>query len=301
MKRSERHRLKEIELAVSLTRARGTVERYKREIALGTIAALVLLAAAVGYFVWRGRINAQSHERLADAMAIMDAPVVPPAPPGTNPRQPPQPGSYPSERARLEAALPKFNAVSEAYPSTAAGLAARYHAASALAALGRTAEAISKYDEVVQRAGDRIYGQTARLGKADTLALAGKYEEALAIYRDLAARTDGTLPVDAVLMQLGRTCVAAGKETEARQAFTRIVDEFPESTYLPDARRELDNLAAKVSARSAEAVRQQLVDQLRAQKIRRDETRYRTQLDEIESHDLPPGYDSLQERQHFIP
>jgi TolA-binding protein len=65
---------------------------------------------------------------------------------------------------------------------------------------------------------------------------------------ELAARKDGSLPVDAILMQLGRACLTAGKAQEAKQAFTRIVDEFPESTYLPDARRELDNLAAKASA-----------------------------------------------------
>jgi outer membrane protein assembly factor BamD (BamD/ComL family) len=50
------------------------------------------------------------------------------------------------------------------------------------------------------------------------------------------------MPTDAVLMQLGRAYLAAGKKTEARQTFTRIVDEFPDSQYVPDARRELDSL-----------------------------------------------------------
>ncbi len=248
MKRAERHHLKENELAVSLRRARTTAEQYRREIAFGTVAVLVALAAAVGYVVWKGRTDAQASERLAEAMAIMDAPVTPATPPAGTPPPAPTPGSYPTERARLEAALPKFLAAADAYPSTGAGIAARYHAASTLASLGRSSDAVSRYDEVIARAGNGVYGQMARLGKADALVLGGKYEDALAIYRELAARKDGTLPVDAILMQLGRACVAAGKTQEAKQAFTRIVDEFPESTYLADARRELDNLAARASA-----------------------------------------------------
>jgi hypothetical protein len=247
MKRSERHHLKENELAVSLRRARTTAEQYRREIVLGTVALLLVLAGIVGYAVWKGRTDSQASERLAEGMAIMDAPVAPPPTAGTPPA-PPVPGTYASQRAKLEAALPKFIAAADAYPSTNSGIAARYHAASILASLGRSSEAVSRYDDVIARAGDAVYGQMARLGKADALVLGGKYDEALAIYRELAARKDGSLPVDAILMQLGRACLAAGKTQEAKQAFTRIVDEYPESTYLTDARRELDSLAARASA-----------------------------------------------------
>jgi outer membrane protein assembly factor BamD (BamD/ComL family) len=40
-------------------------------------------------------------------------------------------------------------------------------------------------------------------------------------------------------MQLGRTYVRAGRKEEAARAFTRVVEEFPESVYAADARREL--------------------------------------------------------------
>ena len=43
-------------------------------------------------------------------------------------------------------------------------------------------------------------------------------------------------------MQLGRTYLAAGKRTEAQQTFTRLVDEYPESPFSGDARKELDTL-----------------------------------------------------------
>lgn len=244
MKRSERHHLKENELAISLRRARAVAEQHRREITFATIGILVILAASVGYLVWRQRTNSLAEERLADALTIAEAPVVPPAPaspPGAAP-PPRTPGTYPSERVKLEAALPKLLSAAEAYPSTMAGIAARYHAASALTALGRSQEAVARYDEVIQRAGDGIYGQMARLGKADALGLSGQYDQAIAIYRELSARKDLGLPIDGVLMQLGRTYAAAGKTTEAKQTFNRIVDEFPDSPYSAEARQQLQAL-----------------------------------------------------------
>jgi outer membrane protein assembly factor BamD (BamD/ComL family) len=50
------------------------------------------------------------------------------------------------------------------------------------------------------------------------------------------------MPVDAILMQLGRTYLEAGKRSDAQQTFNRIVEEFPDSAFSSDAKRELDNL-----------------------------------------------------------
>jgi outer membrane protein assembly factor BamD (BamD/ComL family) len=48
--------------------------------------------------------------------------------------------------------------------------------------------------------------------------------------------------VDGVLMALGRTYAKAGRADEAARAFSRIVDEFPQSVYAADARRERDQV-----------------------------------------------------------
>ena len=44
-------------------------------------------------------------------------------------------------------------------------------------------------------------------------------------------------------MQLARAYVKAGKPTEARAAFKRIVDEFPESNYVAEARLQITSLS----------------------------------------------------------
>ena len=92
----------------------------------------------------------------------------------------------------------------------------------------------------MDRAGDSVYGQMAKLGKADAEVAAGKFDGAIAVYKALSADKDGSLPVDGILMQLGRACDAAGKAADARQAFKRIIDEFPQSPYSAEAKRALD-------------------------------------------------------------
>jgi hypothetical protein len=133
-------------------------------------------------------------------------------------------------------------AVAGTHPDADAGIAARYHAAAVLMALGRHAEAQQRYQEVVDRAGKSVYGQMAKLGKAEAEVAAGKFDGAIAVYRELSADKEGQLPVDGILMQLGRACDAAGKPADARHAFKRIVDEFPQSPYSAEAKRALDQI-----------------------------------------------------------
>jgi TolA-binding protein len=108
--------------------------------------------------------------------------------------------------------------------------------------LGDPGGAAGAYQQVIDQAGDRIYGQMARLGLAEAQAASGQYDQAIKTFQDLSQRKDGPLPVDGVLMQLGRTYLDAGKRTEAQQTFNRLVEEFPESPFSADARRQLDDM-----------------------------------------------------------
>ncbi|MEO8522524.1 MAG: tetratricopeptide repeat protein, partial [Acidobacteriota bacterium] len=167
--------------------------------------------------------------------------VAPVAPAPGSPMPVQQPGTFQTERAKLEAALPRFQEAYDRYPNTSAGIVARYHAAGTLASLGRLAEAESRYQEVIDKAGSRIYGRTGRLGLAQVQVAQGKYEPAIAIYQQLTTDTTSQIPVDGVLMELGRAYLKAGKKSEAAHAFTRVVEEFPQSLYAADARREMED------------------------------------------------------------
>jgi TolA-binding protein len=242
MKSIERHKLKENEFARSVARARDVMDTRGRDIGMIAFVVIVAIALAGSYAAWRNSRNVKANTMLAAAFAVSEAPVVAPTAPAPGSPMPiQQAGTYQTEQAKLEAALPKFLEAADKYPNTDAGIAARYHAASTLAALGRYGEAEQRYQEVVDKAGNRLYRRTARLGLADAQVSQAKYDQAIKTYQELTTDTSSQLPLDGVLMQLGRAYMKAGKKTEATQAFTRVVDEFPTSAYAADARREMED------------------------------------------------------------
>ncbi|MBI3047414.1 MAG: tetratricopeptide repeat protein [Acidobacteria bacterium] len=246
MKTKERHQLKENELAQMLAAARENYEKHKRVVTGILLVVIVVGAVVAGVLAWRGQTEARAEQLLGEAMVTFNARVIPvtaePAAPGEVPAAATigATGTFPTVAAKLNAALPKLKAAADAYPETEAGLTARYHYASSLAALGRHDEAVKAFDEVVARAGnDSLYGRMARLGKADTLVRAGQYDAAIATWKELASGADEALPKDAILMELGKAYQAAGNAEEARKTFTQLIDEHPTSPYTAEARAEL--------------------------------------------------------------
>src|SRR5262245_60825906 len=248
MKRQERHHLKENELVHTIEATRDFVETRQREIGMGVVAVLVIAAVAAGVYFYRQSSQSRGSELLAEAMVALNARVVPvgaatqgediPAAASLGAT-----GSFATESAKLNAALPKLQAAADAYPDSPAGITARYHLAGALAALARHDDAIKQFDDVVKRAGSgSIYGRMARLGKADTQARAGQIDAAIATWKEMAASTTGDFPVDAILMELGRAYTQKGDREEARKTFTELIDQHPNSPYTPEARTELENL-----------------------------------------------------------
>ena len=241
MKSTERHRLKENEFARTVGRARELLETRRRDMTAIVVVLVAAILLAAGYGWWRQARNAKANTMLAAALAVAEAPVVAPTPPAPGSPIPiQQPGTFQTERAKLEAALPKFLEVADKYPNAAAGITARYRAAGVLASLERLPEAEQRYQEVIDKAGSRIYGRTARLGLAEVQVAQAKYDSATKILQELSTDSKSEIPVDAVLMVLGRAYMKAGKKNEAAHAFSRVVEEFPQSLYVADARKEME-------------------------------------------------------------
>jgi TolA-binding protein len=128
----------------------------------------------------------------------------------------------------------------DTYPSTDAGVTARFRAAATLADLGRHGEAAQRYREVLDKAGrSSIYARTAKLGLADCLAAEGKYDEAISTLKELTTDPNSQLPLDGILMQLARTAAKGGKTDEATRAYNRVINEFPQSIYVTEAKQKI--------------------------------------------------------------
>ena len=145
MKRKQRQHLKGNELAQTLNAARDFVDLHSKQITTVLVAILVVAAAALIVSVIRNRSQAQGQELLAEAMVALNARVVPIGATGED-NVPAAAtlgatGTFATEEAKLNAALPKLKAAADTYPDSQAGITARYHLAGALAALGRHQEA----------------------------------------------------------------------------------------------------------------------------------------------------------------
>lgn len=246
MKHTERQHLKDNELANALGQAQDWAGTNGRTL-ITIIAAIVVIAGAVlGYRAWASGKDDQSRVALAEAMVIEEARVMPPAPPSGMTNDPNAiggqlPGTYPTERAKLEAALPKFQAAADAYPSTDAGLTARYHVAKTMVALGRFTDAIPQYDQVIS-GGNALLARSAKLGKAEAQLRAAQYDPAIATLKQIVDAKEAGLPAEGVLMELARAYKLAGKTEDARKTFTQVVEQHGESAYAGDARSELEKL-----------------------------------------------------------
>jgi TolA-binding protein len=238
MKRAERHHLKENELERLALHARETMDARRRELTIAMAVVALIGAVAIGYVVWNQRVEGRAHGLLAEALIVEEARIGPPAAPGTVDPTP----SFPTERERAQAAVAKFKLVADSYPDSDAGIFARYKEAAINMTLGSADQAAAAYQSVIDRDADGVYGQMARLGLAEAQARGGQYDQAINAFMELSQLKDGPLPIDAILMELGRTYVQAGKPTEAEQTFTRLIEEYPDSPFNEAAKRQLEAL-----------------------------------------------------------
>jgi TolA-binding protein len=247
MKHAERRHLKDNELAIALSQANEWRNQNQGTVTLILAIVAVAIVGAIGFTTWRNSVDSKARALLAEAMVVNDARVTPPAPPpdpsgNASPAAPVQPpNSYPTEKAKLEAALPKFTAAADAYPSTEPGLTARFHAASALVGLGRFDEAVAQYDRVIAD-GSGLLAQMARLGKAEAQLRGSKYDAAIASFKDLSEKTDTGVPKEAMLLELARAYRLAGKNEDARKTLSQIVEQHADSPSASEARSELEKI-----------------------------------------------------------
>src|SRR5262245_35510293 len=134
MKRTERRHLKTNELASLTAQAREAYEARRVQVIVGLVAVVVLVGREGGYFIWRVCLpQGRPYALLAESLVVDEARVGPAVAPGT-------PGSggqsFASQREKNQALLTKFRAAADGYPSTDAGVFARYREATTWMALG---------------------------------------------------------------------------------------------------------------------------------------------------------------------
>jgi tetratricopeptide (TPR) repeat protein len=220
--------------------ALGRTVEYSRShiqmllIAVGTLVVVVL--AAVGAWLWRANAAARTNERLAEALEVYQAPVVTDDARPDDPEEP----SFASEEARRQRAGELFEEVRGG--SGGAADVALVYLGQIAAESGDTARAREHWERFLDRGGNHVLAGSVRVSLIGLDRAEGQSER---VASELEAMLDVTpearpLPGDLVLYELGKTYEALGRDEDAESVYQRLIEEYPRSAFVGEARTKLD-------------------------------------------------------------
>ena len=223
-RRITRKQLKEDEFVSTVDRLiRQFGEYWKQAVAaLGALLVVVFVWWAVAQ--WSGSQADAASAKLAEAVSTYEEAV---AQGGTG---------------DIAAAEAGFNEVVDQYGRTVSADIARLYQARIKLGKGQTDEAKT----ILVRLADRHEGDPlGRLAALDLVRLrtaSGQGAEVAVELEKMVVGRDARLPRDVALFELGEVFVAEQKPDQAREYYQKLVDEFPESPYVSQARQRLNEL-----------------------------------------------------------
>jgi tetratricopeptide (TPR) repeat protein len=246
VKRSERHHLKQNDLLHWLEQFAGWAAENRSFLKIGGIAVLVAAVVVGGIYVYRHGRDQAAETALSEALEVYHGVVRedsiisgPDAGPTFNSRE-----------ERYVAALEALEDVEQKYTAIKQGREARFYMALSKAGLGELEQSEALLEDVVDKRGDLLYylaSQTLATVKADR----GDHASAAELYRTLVDDAKGPLPKDQLLFRMAEQLEADGKLREARQIYTRFLEEYPTSSLRSQAQQKSELLEFRLKASPA--------------------------------------------------
>lgn len=234
MARLSRHELKEDEFVSTVEAAQEFARQHANEIVAGVLAALIVIAAVVGWHMYSARQEAAANAALGRALKTYQAEVgqAPAANLFNQDANTPQPAApeFSTDQQKYQAALKQFTDVVAKYPRQAAADFARYHIGLCQAALGNDAAAVGTL-EAASKSSDKNVGALADEALAGELNKTGKPDEAVKIYQNLAEHPTSTVPRAAALLAEANV-YRSTKPAQARVLYEQVQKEFGSDAYL---------------------------------------------------------------------
>ena len=223
-----RRDMKRNELAETVGKTVGYVSEHKKgavEIAAIAVGIAVLVG---GFFLYRAWTERSAGKALSSALEVLATPLASDQAAGAA-------KTYPNAAAR-RAEAEKFLRQAARHGSTAPGRAAQV----VLAADG--ADKAPQSIEVFEKAARQGKSETAAVAEIDAarlLAASGKTAEAIDRLKRAIDSPSSAAPKDALLFTLGQIYEQSGAAADARAAYQRLINDFPNSPYRADARQKV--------------------------------------------------------------
>lgn len=235
MKSDFRHRMKQDELRTGVAHAWKWERLHDREVKITLAVALGAAVIAAGLYQYQKHQTQEGARAFSQAQEIFEAPVLAELPEGA---ERPTITSYATAAEKYQKAATAFDGVASRFGGSPVGLRSRYYASLSRLQTGDQARAEKDLQDLASGGGeDRLVRGLARLALAEAYRRRGDVEKAAAGYRQVADDASSDVPRDHALMRLASLLEDARRYHEAASAYQRVVEEFPNSVYLADARR----------------------------------------------------------------
>lgn len=191
------------------------VGTHRKQTVQIVIAILVVAAAATAIYFWMDHNSQVRQEKLAEALAVTEAPVGPSTQPNVV--------SYPTQAAKDAAEQKAFSDIAAQYGGTRQGAFAEYALAGMAADNGKQAEARKRYEQVAA-SGEKEYASLANFALAQLDFAEGKPADGEKRLRDLMAHPTAMVSNAQACLALAHH-LSKSKPAEALQLLTPLLTE----------------------------------------------------------------------------
>jgi tetratricopeptide (TPR) repeat protein len=222
-----RQDLKRNDLAETMNKTVDYVSGHRRGVteAVAIVAAIAVLAGA--FLFYRAWSERSAGRALSEALGILETPLAS--------EQPGAAKTFASAAERRAQADPLLRKAAT-HGSTASGRAAQV----ILAAGGadKPAQEVDVFEKAARQARSES-AAAAEIDAAKALAAQGKTTEAIDRLKRAIESPTTAAPKDALLFTLGGIYEQSGAAADARATYQRLITDYPNSPYRPDARQKV--------------------------------------------------------------
>ena len=236
MKKELKRQIREDEFVSGLGRALSWIDAHRDETRVTAIALAVVAFGGVALAYYQSARTRDARQEFEAALEVFHAPVTSEIPAGEKPATP----GFASAAEKYRKAAAAFDGVERRFGSTVEGVRARYYGALCRIEIGGEQEreqARKALQDVAGRRERPLESGLAKLALADMLRRDGQVDLAVGAYKALAEDLTAQVPRDATLMRIAEALDEAHRSSEARDAYKRLVDEFPGSVFASEARQ----------------------------------------------------------------
>jgi TolA-binding protein len=200
------------------------------------ITAAVVALAVIGYgiYFYRSAQERKAQAALGKAIETIESPLIPP--PDT-PSQPVVGAKFKTDAERLAAAEKLFKEVETKFGGSDAADISGLYLARIEALRGNTASARKRLQQFIDNHPDHMLVGGARYSVYQLRIDAGEASQVAQELQTQIGKTDSSLPSDTMLVLLAHAYDAQGNAEKSKEAYRRIVTEFPDSPYATEAQR----------------------------------------------------------------